>query len=315
MSRADPDPHTSADRPVDVRALAQQIARIEAAAEPPWLHLEAARRMAERLGWIKRQPARVLDWWAATSASADVLAAAYPQARILPVARRGGRLPKVATAQAALPWWSPRRWQARDPGPVWVGEDEVPAGAAELVWANMGLHFVPDPQAQMRAWRHALASDGFLMFTTLGPGSFAGLREIYAAAGWGPPHAPLVDMHDLGDMLVEADFAEPVMDQELLRLTYTDPAALLRDLRAWGGNADPQRGAGLRTPRWRRQLEAALAARTGGDGRMVLELELVYGHAFTVPPRPRVAAETQIGLEAMREMMRASRGPRREPRR
>jgi malonyl-CoA O-methyltransferase len=298
-----PDPSAAA-RPVDAAALARHTLRIENAAAPPWLHGEAARRMAERLLWIKRQPARVLDWWAASSASAAPLAAAYPKAQVVPVWRQPPK-PKASSSDT-LPWWSPRRWQSAAAN-VGRAEAEVPAAAAELVWANMVLHAVADPQALMRQWRRALVSDGFLMFTTLGPGSFGLLREVWAECGWGPALAPLVDMHDLGDMLVEADFAEPVMDQELLTLTFADPAALLGEMRSIGGNADPARLPGLRTPRWRARLEAALAERAGPDGRIRLGIELVYGHAFTVPPRPKVAAETQIGLEAMREMMRAER--------
>jgi malonyl-CoA O-methyltransferase len=306
MIAEEPAAAARARRPVDARALARGIARIERAAEPPWLHAEAARRMAERLSWIRRRPERVLDWWAASAASAVLLGQAYPQARIVPVLREGGRTEPPAAGRA-LPWWSPGRWRPAATAPASVAEAQVPPGSAELVWANMVLHFVDDPRVRLDRWRAALADDGFLMFTTLGPGSFAGLRAVYEAAGWGPPQAPLVDMHDLGDMLVEAGFAEPVMDQETLRLTYADGAALLRDLRAFGINADPGRAAGLRTPRWRRQLEAGLAQHAGPDGRPVLEIELVYGHAFVAPPRARLAPETQIGLEAMRAMVRAGR--------
>lgn len=293
-------------RPVDAVALARGIARVERAAEPPWLHAEAARRMAERLSWIRRRPERVLDWWAASAASGGLLGGAYPQARIVPVLRDIGRV-EPAAAGRTLPWWSPGRWRMAASGPAAMAEAQLPAASADLVWANMVLHFVDDPQAWLGRWRRALADDGFLMFTTLGPGSFAGLRAVYEAAGWGPPHAPLVDMHDLGDMLVEAGFAEPVMDQETLRLTYADAAAMLRDLRTFGINADPGRAEGLRTPRWRRRLEAALAGHAGPDGRLVLEIELVYGHAFVAPPRARMASETQIGLDAMRAMVRSGR--------
>jgi malonyl-CoA O-methyltransferase len=169
----------------------------------------------------------------------------------------------------------------------------------------MVLHAVADQQALMRQWQRALVVDGFLMFTTLGPGSLQTLREIYQSAGWGSPHAPFVDMHDLGDMLVEAGFAEPVRDQETLTLTYADPAALLHELRGLGGNANPDRQPGLRTPRWRERLLHALAARAGADGRIGVEIELVYGHAFKGMPKAAVAPETLIGLDAMREMVRA----------
>jgi malonyl-CoA O-methyltransferase len=174
----------------------------------------------------------------------------------------------------------------------------------------MALHFAPDPQAVMRQWHHWTAVDGFLMFSTLGPGSLAALRRVHAAAGWGPAHAPFVDMHDLGDMLVEAGFADPVMDQELLTLHWADAAALLAELRGLGGNADPARHAGLRTPRWRAALEAALAVGAGGDGRPALTFEIVYGHAFRPPPRVRVAEVSHVGVEQLRTMARRPSGRR-----
>jgi malonyl-CoA O-methyltransferase len=114
-------------------------------------------------------------------------------------------------------------------------------------------------------------------------------------------------MHDLGDLMAQAGFVDPVMDQERLRLTWADGEALLRDLRALGGNLAPTRFAGLRTPRWRRQLLEGLEGLRGTDGRLGLSLELVYGHAFKGAPRHAVAAETAVSLDAMRESLRAAR--------
>jgi malonyl-CoA O-methyltransferase len=114
-------------------------------------------------------------------------------------------------------------------------------------------------------------------------------------------------MHDLGDMLVAAGFADPVMDQETVTLTWPSGAALLDELRKLGANVDPRRFAGLRTPRWRRRLAEALEAQAGADGRPRLAFEVVYGHAFRVAPRPRVAAETAVAVDDMRAMIRASR--------
>jgi malonyl-CoA O-methyltransferase len=109
-------------------------------------------------------------------------------------------------------------------------------------------------------------------------------------------------MHDLGDMLVEAGFTEPVMDQETLTLHWADAEALLAELRSLGGNADLARAAGLRTPRWRREF---LRAITPADGsRPAMDFEIVYGHAIRPRPRVPVAAETRVGLEAMRSILR-----------
>jgi malonyl-CoA O-methyltransferase len=290
-----------AGRPIDAVALARAQGRQARADTAPWLHAEVARRMAERLQVIRRQPETVIDWWAHAGASRALLARAYPKARLL---RVEATAPAVEPTRA--PWWSAERW--RRAAPV-LTEADLPAGAAQLVWANMMLHAVPDPEVQMKGWRRALAVEGFLMFSTLGPDTLAGLRGLYRDAGWGSPQAAFTDMHDFGDMLVAAGFADPVMDQERLTLTWATPEALLGELRTLGGNADPTRFAGLRTPRWRSRLLAALKERAGADGRIALEFELVYGHAFNPLPRAKVAGETRVALDDLRTMVRAGRRP------
>ena len=290
-----------AARAIDGLALARAQRRQAAAAQAPWLHGEVARRMAERLSVIRQQPEAVIDWCSHAGASQALLAAAYPQARqirveAMPVAEVHGA--------ASAPWWTTRRWR-REAAPI-VAAD-LPPAAGQLLWANMMLHMVADPTVLMRAWRRALSIEGFLMFSTLGPDTLGPLRELYRDAGWGPPHAPFTDMHDFGDMLIEAGFADPVMDQERLTLTWATPEALLAELRGLGGNADPARFAGLRTPHWRVRLMAALRERAGADGRIALEFELVYGHAFNPPPRAKVAGETRVALDDLRAMARSGR--------
>jgi malonyl-CoA O-methyltransferase len=292
-----------AGKAIDAAALARVQRRQAEAATAPWLHAEVARRMAERLPVILRKPDTVIDWCSHAGASQTVLAEAYPAARLL---RVEAETPGAARASQRAPWWSAQRWRREPPT---VGEAALPAGAGQLLWANMTLHAVPDPEALIQRWRRALAVDGFLMFSTLGPDTLAGLRALYREAGWGPAHAAFTDMHDLGDMLVAAGFADPVMDQERLTLTWATPEALLGELRSLGANADPSRFAGLRTPRWRQRLHDALRARAGADGRIALEFELVYGHAFNPPPRAKVASETRVALDDLRSMARSARRP------
>jgi malonyl-CoA O-methyltransferase len=126
------------------------------------------------------------------------------------------------------------------------------------------------------------------------------LRAVYAEAGWPAPHPPFADMHDLGDLLVHGGFADPVMDQETIQLTWSSPEALLAELRSLGGHLGHARSAGLRTPRWRAQLLAALAARAGADGRIGMCFELVYGHAYKAAPRPGRGGPAVVSLEHLR---------------
>lgn len=313
-------------RPVDPNALARVCGRLGLAGQPPWLHAEAARRMAERLPLIRLTPAHVLVWGAQVGGGWEEVARAYPQAQRSRVEAGGGAggaggAGHAATAAAPPPartgWASWRRWWAPAqapqtaalPAPLWPSQ--VPAEQAELLWANMVLHGEADPPGLLQSWSQALAVEGFLMFSTLGPGTLPELRALYAEAGWGPPAAPLVDMHDIGDMLVQTGFADPVMDQELLTLTWPDAASALAELRGLGGNVDPARAPGLRTPRWRERLLAALAATSGqrADGRVALSFELVYGHAFKAAPRLKLAPEAALSPVDLQRMARAGRRP------
>lgn len=278
-------------------ALQRVVQRLHRADTAPWLHGEAARRMAERLPIVRMRPDTVLAWAPCVGGGSEVLQKAYPEARVLAVE------PEAAARQpaAARPWWSFRRAPATPLAPA-----ELAEGAGQLLWSNMGLHGSAEPQAVLRAWHRALAVDGFLMFSTWGAGTLQRLRDVYRDAGWPVPQAPLVDMHDLGDMLIEAGFADPVMDQETITLTWADAAAALAELRSLGGNVALGRFPGLRTPRWRDRLAGALLQQArNAEGRIALDFEIVYGHAFRPAPRPRLAAETQVSVGDMRAMVRA----------
>jgi malonyl-CoA O-methyltransferase len=295
-------------RAFDGAALDAALRRLARAGEPPWLHSEVARRMKERLAIVKSQPDVIVDWWGHTGGGAALLADAYPRARRIVVE------PAVALAErsrdaARAPWWSTRRWARRvDEVVLDTGADVLPAAGAGLLWSNMMLHAVADPPVLLARWQRALATDGFAMFSCLGPGSLRDLHALYRERGWGEPGASFVDMHDLGDMLVAAGFADPVMDQETLTLTWSNPQALLSELRGLGGNASPARRAGLRTPRWRERLLDALRTLAGADGRLRLGFEVVYGHAFKAAPRGAPSGETAFSVDEMRERLRAARG-------
>ena len=262
--------------------------------------------MAEKLELILLRPERVIDWWSFLGAGAGLLERAYPKAQCWRV-EPDDALARRSRAAAQRPWWSPARWSGTESRVV-LETDPIEPGAG-LVWANMMLHGVVDPVALIARWHGLLRVDGFVMFSCLGPGTLRELRALYERLGWPVPTPGFVDMHDLGDMLVQAGFADPVMDQETLTLTWASPAALLAELRGLGANAAPERGRGLRTPRWRARLERELASLAAADGSIALSFEVAYGHAFKAPPRLRAGEATTVSLDDMRAMVRASHGP------
>jgi malonyl-CoA O-methyltransferase len=178
----------------------------------------------------------------------------------------------------------------------------------EMVWSNMLLHMQSDPQVLIRQWQQALAVEGFLMFSCLGPDTLRELRALYAALGWPPPAHEFTDMHDWGDMLVASGFAEPVVDMERLTLNFATPARLLQELRALGANLHVQRFAALRGRGWRRRLEEAIDQQLrGADGQLALTFEIVYGHALKPRPRPRVSIRASVPLDDMRTMLQSGK--------
>jgi malonyl-CoA O-methyltransferase len=260
--------------------------------------------MAQRLDYIRLKPRRIVEWWSSLGGAGDALRQAYPEAERWEVEPTPAWFARAQDG-ARRSWWSPRRWRAGIVK-VMLESAEVP-GNADLVWANMMLHAVVSPPALMTRWHGLLAVDGFVMFSCLGPDSLRELRSLYRQLGWPAPAADFVDMHDLGDMLVNAGFADPVMDQECLTLTWSTPEALLSELRQLGGNVSPERPAGLRTPRWRNQLLQALESLRRSDGRLSLTFEVAYGHAFKASPRVQGGNVSTVSLDEMRAMVRAGR--------
>lgn len=286
---------------LDRAALQHHLRRLARRPEAPWLHADIARRMGERLAVIRLQPHTLIDWWAGLGNSREPLSQAYPQARQLWVEPTEAWCER---SKAALrrPWL--QQLIRRAPQVEVLSPAAVTPQAAQLLWSNMMLHACPDMPSEIRRWHEAVAIDGFVMFSCLGPDSLRELRPLYERQAWGAPLQDWVDMHDIGDMLVEAGFADPVMDQERIKLTWASPESLLQDLRALGGNAAPRRHQGLRTPRWHQRLLQALGELRGSDGRISLSLEVIYGHAFKPVPRLRVAGEVNVSPEALLSMAR-----------
>ena len=279
----------------------------------PWLHEEVARRMEQRLQWIVARPRRWAHWFALRGGlqTHGLVQQRYPDAGVDVVEATAAQ---AAAARAALesPWWSPRRWGVGQAAPRFMdASQQLPAArSVDMLWANMALHTAADPEALIAQWHQALAVDGYLMFSCFGPDTLRELHRVYAAHGWPAAGHAFTDMHDWGDMLVHAGFAEPVMDMERIVLTYESPQRLLAELREIGRNLHPQRFPALRGRGFRDRLARALAeglAQPAEDGRLVVTFEIVYGHAFKPVPRARLAAESAVGLEDMRSMLRKPR--------
>jgi malonyl-CoA O-methyltransferase len=246
------------------------------------LQREVAERMLTRLDYIKLAPATILDAGCGTGYGGDLLRSRYPRSRQVALDLAPGMLRQ---ARNRIPWW--RRALGAAPRLVCADLERLPLkpGCVDLVWSNLTLQWCNDLAAAFRGVHGALTVGGLFMFTTFGPDT---LKELRAAFGGvdGYTHVNrFVDMHDIGDLLVAAGFADPVMDMEFITVTYADFPRLLGEIRAIGAhNVTRGRRRGLMGKRaW--QAASAYYEKLRRDGTLPATFEVVYGHAWKAAPR------------------------------
>ncbi len=290
---AAPDPREIDPRAVR-RAFGRAAATYDAAAA---LQREVGARMAARLDYVKIAPALILDAGCGTGEGVGEFAARYQQARVvaldvaLPMVQAARERARVARSllQRLLSGKLTLLRRRDEASPFFLCGDmnalPLRGVAFDLIWSNLALQWVNDVPRALAEMRRVLKVGGLVSFTTFGPDTLKEIRMAFAQADGFTHTNRFLDMHDIGDMLVRAGFADPVMDMEQLTLTYADASSLMRDLRQLGAtNAPRGRPRGLMgRGRWRRATAAFEALRR--DGRIPATFEVIYGHAWKGAPK------------------------------
>ncbi len=255
------------------------------------LQREVGRRLMDRLGWVRLEPKRILDLGAGTGHLAALLLERYRRADVV----------AVDFAPAMLRHAQRRgRWRRR-PRPVCADAMALPFAdrAFDLLVSNLMLQWCMPIEPYLAEMRRVMAPDGLLMFSTFGPDTLKELRAAWAEVD-GQPHVhEFIDMHDVGDALLASGFSGPVMDMEMITLTYDDVLSLMRDLKAIGAvNAAATRRRGLHGRRGHERLCRAYERFRDGAGRLPATYEVVYGHAWVpeAPPPSRVEEFFPVGV-------------------
>ncbi len=202
------------------------------------------------------------------------------------LSERQGLVNRAFTAQAVITPF-PEIWAQRLPNARIVSDEEtldLETGAHDLVIHALCLHWSNDPVGQLIQCRRALRPDGLFLGALFGGQTLVELRAAVAEAeaevsgGLSPRVAPMAEIRDAGGLLQRAGFALPVADSVTQTVTYADPLALMRDLRAMGeANALAGR---LRRFTPRRVIETAAAryraAFAGPEGRIRATFETIY---------------------------------------
>jgi malonyl-CoA O-methyltransferase len=267
------------------------------------LQREVGDRMAERLDYIRIEPARVLDAGSGTGHGTLSLAARYTKAQRIALDIAPAML-RAAAAKEPGGWLSAFSARRRTQ-PVCADLERLPLSSAsiDLVWSNLALQWVNDLPAAFGEFARVTRPGGLVMFSTFGPDTLKELRAAFAQVDGFSHVSRFTDMHDIGDMLLEAGFVTPVVDMERITLTYPSVPELMRDLKAIGAhNATAGRRTGLMG---RRTFERVVEAyeRFRSDDRLPATYEVVYGHAWRGEARRTAEGHAVVRFDRARPGM------------
>jgi malonyl-CoA O-methyltransferase len=282
---------------IDKRSARRSFERAAAAYDQAAvLQREIADRMLERLECVRLDPRVILDLGTGTGYAIDALRRRFRKAHIL----------AVDFAVAMLRFARHRGSWLNRPRCICADVEALPVADAtvDLVVSNATLQWCDDLPSTFDELQRVLRPGGLLMFTTFGPDTLRELREAWATVDGHTHVSPFVDMHDIGDALMRARFADPVMEAERLTVTYGALADLMSDLKVVGaGNVTAGRPRGLTGRRRLARVEQAYEGHRR-DGRLPASYEVVYGHAWA-PQTRAVPGGVAIPVSALTRRERA----------
>jgi len=244
------------------------------------------------------EPRRVLDLGARDGYQLQALQACYPNAEIV-----GADPAMTASAQ------KPRFWQrARQAARLSADPHHLPFAdeSFDLVISNLLLPWCHTPTDVYGEVARVLAKNGAFMLTSAGPDTLIEYSTLWQALDQSEHVFGLADMHNIGDAMLAAGFAAPVLDRETITIDYPSIDAFEVEMRGVGAaNMAVGRRAGLMSPRLRKRLRESVS-----QGRFSVTLELVNAHGWKgalLSDRNNNSDAYSVSLDSLRESLRGGR--------
>ncbi|MBL4712077.1 MAG: malonyl-ACP O-methyltransferase BioC [Gammaproteobacteria bacterium] len=238
---------------------------------------EVCKRLLEKLEIVKISPRYILDAGTGTGSAIPALFKRYKKAQLVALDLSENMLEQSRRHGSFF----------RAPHLVCADIEQLPFAdnVFDLVFSNLSMQWCNDLNAVFLEAKRVLKPGGLFVFTTFGPDTLKELRSSWAAADKSNHVNRFIDMHDIGDALLHDGFAEPVMEAEVLTLTYDSADEVMRDLKAIGANVKSGRsGTGVvRSGLGGKALLQAVRdnyEQFRQDNLLPASYEIIYGHAW-----------------------------------
>ncbi len=237
--------------------------------------------MLSRLDWMTIKPKRIVDIGCGTGEMSQLLQMRFPEAQVLSLDLSESML--VFAKQQ----YAQGQYVCADANVLPLGNQSV-----DLLFVNFVLSWQADFKCFLAECRRVLAPDGLLMVNAIGPDTLSEWRGDLQNE-----HLPcFMDMHDLGDMLLQAGFSDPVVDVNDYTANYQDKKRFFSELRASGF--------------WFPDADALLTVDMSNDETKVeWYTEIAFAHAFAPAISNEVAmsadGEARIPLAHLRRQLKS----------
>lgn len=255
------------------------------------LQRNVCEELLSRLDLTSLNPAVILDAGCGTGWGTQGLLKKYKKAKVISLDLSPEMLKQTRTKGGWL----------RKPALICADAEEIPLQdeSVDLIFSNFMLQWC-DYKKVFAEFKRILKPEGLLMFTTFGPDTLKELKQSWAQVDDHAHVNDFTDMHDLGDELVNTGLAEPVMDMDLMALTYEDVMSVMSDLKAIGANTtlkNQKKPAeqGLVTPsKLKRVIQHYENYRS--EGVVPASYEVIYGHAWKTKQRATKISQTEFSV-------------------
>ncbi|HNP62376.1 MAG TPA: methyltransferase domain-containing protein [Woeseiaceae bacterium] len=219
----------------------------------------------------------IVDLGCATGAAARPLRKRFPKARLVGVDLAHNMLRAANTRKS---FFARSSFVQADARALPFANESI-----DVVFSNQLLPWIANPDEVFVEIARVLKKGGVFAFATLGPDSLLEISRAWREIDDGLHVSRFPDMHNLGDGLVNAGLRDPVLDVDRLTVSYSGTDALLADLGAAGARNMLQGRTRTLTGKGKFQGMLTALASAMVDGKIALELELVFGHCWGAGPK------------------------------